>query len=281
MSRTSFGVIVLLAIAGIAGYYWWQLQTATPLPAPQGETAAEPADAAPPAEPAVRYPIEAIAPEAAPAAPGAAPEQADATLDAALIDLLGRDAVTSFLRMTDLPRRVVATVDNLARAQAAPAAWPVQPTAGRFAVEARQDTAVLSDANTHRYASFVQLVESVDTGRAVALYVRFYPLLQEAYETLGYSGRYFNDRLVAVIDHLLATPEPAGPIAVTLTEVHSETPPAQPWVHYRFADPALEGLSAGQKILLRVGPDHRARLKAKLTQIRRQVAGSAPARQTR
>lgn len=276
MSRTSFGVIVLLAIAGIAGYYWWQLQTSAPLRAPLNETAVPP-EATPPApEPAVRHPIESVAPETGPTTSAPAPELAGATLDAALIDLLGRDAVASFLRMTDLPRRVAATVDGLAHTQAPPAAWPVQPTAGRFTVETRQGTSVLSDGNTARYAPFVKLVESADTGRALAIYVRFYPMFQEAYESLGYPGRYFNDRLVAVVDNLLATPEPAGPIALTLTEVRSDTPPARPWVHYRFADPALEGLSAGQKMLIRVGPEHRARLKAKLTQIRRQLAGAAP-----
>ena len=53
-------------------------------------------------------------------------------------------------------------------------------------------------------------MESVDTGRLAALYVRFYPLFQQAYRDLGYPNGYFNDRLVEVIDHLLVTPEIAG-----------------------------------------------------------------------
>ena len=39
------------------------------------------------------------------------------------------------------------------------------------------------------------------------VYERLYPLFQQAYEDLGYPGKYFNDRLVEVIDHLLQTPE--------------------------------------------------------------------------
>jgi hypothetical protein len=102
----------------------------------------------------------------------------------------------------------------------------------------------------------------MDTGKLVALYVRLYPLFQQAYRDLGYPDRYFNDRLVEVIDHLLATPSVPGPIKL-----------AQPHVLYEFADPALEARSAGQKILIRIGPDNAARVKAKLRELRRQVTG--------
>jgi hypothetical protein len=100
----------------------------------------------------------------------------------------------------------------------------------------------------------------------VALYVRFYPLFQQAYKELGYPDRHFNDRAVEVIDHLLAAPEVAGPVAL-----------GKPWVMWEYADPALEARSAGQKALIRMGPDNARRLKAKLREIRRQVTRSAPA----
>jgi hypothetical protein len=43
-------------------------------------------------------------------------------------------------------------------------------------------------------------------------------------------------------------------------------------VRYEFADPALESLTSGQKILLRVGPVNERRLKEKLAQIRTELA---------
>jgi hypothetical protein len=46
----------------------------------------------------------------------------------------------------------------------------------------------------------------------------------------------------------------------------------QPKVLYEFADPALEALPSGQKILLRMGPENAARVKAKLREIRALVA---------
>ena len=48
----------------------------------------------------------------------------------------------------------------------------------------------------------------------------------------------------------------------------------RPWTRYEFADPALQALPAGQKIMLRVGRDHQLRLKAKLAEFRRALTGS-------
>ncbi len=125
-----------------------------------------------------------------------------------------------------------------------------------------------------RYGPFVALVESVDTGRAVTAYAKLYPLFQKAYEELGFPGHYFNDRLVEVIDVLLKTPERSGPLRVELTEVKSG-PSLPAWTRYRFIDPELESLSAGQKMLLRSGLSNERRLKAKLTDIRRRLTGAA------
>jgi hypothetical protein len=103
------------------------------------------------------------------------------------------------------------------------------------------------------------------------------PLLQRAYTDLGYPGRSFDARLVEVIDLLLATPSTPEPLKVQLTEVKGSVPSVRPWVRYEFADPALESLAAGQKILMRVGPVNQRRLKAKLVEIRAALlAGGAP-----
>jgi hypothetical protein len=120
----------------------------------------------------------------------------------------------------------------------------------------------ISRANTARYDAIVGLLASVDTAAAVAGYRRMYPQMQKAYEELGYPNRYFNDRVVEVIDHLLATPEPQGPILLE-----------QPKVLYRFADADLESRSAGQKLLLRIGVDHQRTVKSKLREIRALIAG--------
>ena len=112
-----------------------------------------------------------------------------------------------------------------------------------------------------RYAPLVKIVQTSDSKQLAAMYKRYYPLFQEAYVNLGYPEGYFNDRLIEVIDHLLATPDVSGPIRLT-----------QPSVHYQFADPSLEERSAGQKTLIRMGPANAAAIKAKLRELRKEIA---------
>jgi len=222
-------------------------------------------------EPAIRYPIEAAASE---------PETAMPALDVqqALVDLLGRPAVLKQLQLDELPRRIVATVDNLGRSHAPAALWPVNPAPGRFLVEEHGGTRSISPANAARYAPLVAMVDGMNTERAFELYVRMYPMLQRAYAEIGFPNRYFNDRLVEVIDQLLATPVPDERLEVRLTEVKGPIPSARPWVRYELADPALESLTPGQKMLLRVGPAHERRLKAKLAEFRRALTREADAK---
>jgi hypothetical protein len=242
---------VALAVAG--GVYWWLGRTpAPPAPPPAPVAEAPPQPAAPAsAPPAIRHPVEALAAASAPAAP--------ATLSDSLTSLLGRKAVLSYLQTDDFPRRVVATVDNMGRTHAAPALWPVNPVPGRFSVRAKGDS---------------MIVESVDAQQAVALYAAHYAQFQRAYEDLGYPGRYFNDRLVDVIDELLATPTAGATPEVVLTDVKGPVAPARPWVLYEYADPKLESLTAGQKMLLRTGPANQKRLKAKLAEFRRELTAA-------
>jgi hypothetical protein len=269
--RLIAAIAALLVVGlGVGGFVLWRQRAAAPSApmAPPPEVAAAPAPPPSPAAPAesvIRHPID--TPDAASAPP------ASTTLDkAALVGLLGQKAVLSFLQTEGFVPRLVGTIDNLARPHAAPRLWPVNPAPGRFTVESTGDTEAIAPSNTRRYVAFVQFVEAIDSPRAVALYRRHYALFQQAYGDLGYPRAYFNDRLVEVIDHLLAAPEPAGPIKVRLVEVKGPQPLTQPWLHYEFADPGLEALSSGQKMLVRMGPENERRLKAKLAEFRRLIA---------
>lgn len=262
-------VAAVVLVAGAAWYWWTQrAPDVPPQPVPRVEAPGAQPEVPAPAVPEVAHPIEQAKPEAPlPTEPLPTLAESDKVIQDALVGMLGRDAVLSFLNVSEYVRRVVATVDNLPRKRAPVRMWPVNPTAERFLVEAKDETGFIDPANAKRYTSFVKLVESADTGRFVALYVRLYPLFQQAYADLGYSSRHFNDRLVEVIDHLLAAPEVTGPIQL-----------AKPWVMWEYADPKLEALSAGHKIMVRVGPENAARLKAKLRDVRRQVT-QAPVKQ--
>lgn len=254
-------VLALLAL-GAAATWWWLMPGRSAVPA--AGTAPSPAVA--------------IAPAAAPSAPAEPdpppPEQPldEAGLLPALQALAGQEAVARLVQASGLPQRIVATVDNLARSSAPASTWPVQPTAGRFSVvQTAEGDERIAPANARRYEPLVQLAERIDPRLLADWYRRALPLLQPAYEELGYPGQRFHARLVQVLDHLLATPPAPEAPAVRLTEVRGPEPSTRPWLRYEFADPALEQSSAGRKILWRVGPGNQQRLMKVLAAFREQI----------
>jgi hypothetical protein len=268
----------LLAVALAAGGWWFWGRSdppPAPVPAPVVAAPAEPAaSAAPPPQAAASGPQNPIdTPSQGQPLPALA--DADGTVADALVELLGRGPVQALLLTDGFVRRVVATVDNLPRASAPARLWPVQPTPQRFLVQGEGEKAQIAPTNAGRYGALLSFAEAIPLERAVQLYGRLYPLFQQAYEELGYPGRYFNDRLVAVLDHLLQTPEPQGPLAVQLLEVRGEVADPRPWVRWEFADPQLQSLSSGQKMLVRMGPANEKRAKTLLTKLRRLVAAGA------
>jgi hypothetical protein len=254
--------VALTALAGIIGaaaggaYYLWQRQPETVPPSvPAPAAAPQPAPPASAEPPRIEHPVEQAA--APPSVPLPALDESDATVREMLAGIFGAAMLDELLRPQDLVRNVVATVDNLPRKSVALRLSPLKPATGAFRVAGPEGALVAAD-NAARYAPYVRAMEAVDSAKLVAIYVRLYPLFQKAYTDLGYPSRYFNDRVFEVIDDLLAAPEPRGPLALT-----------QPKVLYEYADPALQGLSAGQKILVRIGPDNEAKVKAKLREIKR------------
>jgi hypothetical protein len=176
--------------------------------------------------------------------------------------LIGRRAFDDLVVPDQLIPRIVATVDNLPRRSAPRRMMPLYPVKGPFITAGASATDLAIDrANYRRYSIYLHAMEAIPSRSLVWIYVQSYPLFQKAYEDLGYGGRYFNDRLVEAIDDLLAAPQVQGPVRLL-----------QPKVFYEFADPELETRSAGQKILIRMGPENAARAKAKLQEIREALA---------
>lgn len=265
MTRTQIfaGIVLLLAAAG-AGY-WFFLRPPEPVasresaPPPVAQQAPVAPTPSPPIEPAIKHPLETPQPEPAQSLP--ALDDSDALAADALGGLLGSRQFAEFFDQQNLVRRIVVTVDNLPRAKLPRLMLPVKPVGGKFPVLGEGSAMVIDPQNAARYGAYVGLAESIDSAKLVALYRRLYPLFQRAYVELGYPDGYFNDRLVAVIDHLLAAQPAAGPIRLV-----------RPKIFYEFADPELESLSAGRKLLLRIGNDNAQRIKSKLRELRAGIA---------
>lgn len=270
--------IVLLLLAVLAGWFLMRTADSPPVAQAPGVVAPPaPISAPAPAETAaaeIKYPIEQVvaSEEPTPAAqePAAEPEPevppptlADSgpRVNEWVLAVLG-GPLRELLVSDNLIRRIVATVDNLPREKAAVRLWPVATVKGLPVVRKEGEAISLLAANEARYASHIALVESANLNALVGGYKKLYPLFQEAYRELGYPSGNFNDRLVAVIDHLLLAPEIDPPIALV-----------QPKVVYRYADPELESLTAGEKIMVRIGPGNARRVKERLRAIRQRLAG--------
>jgi hypothetical protein len=192
-------------------------------------------------------------------------DNSDPEISTALTDAYGADPVAQLLVGSQLVRKIVVTIDNLPREKISMRLRAVRSAPGRFEPGGTIDGPMLTEANFGRYAPYVALVNASDAAGTVALYQYYYPLLQEAYEELGYPDSRFNDRVVEVIDDLLAAPEIDRPVRLV-----------RPHVLYTFEDPNLEALSAGQKMMIRMGPANAAVIKARLREVRDRVAAWEP-----
>jgi hypothetical protein len=192
-------------------------------------------------------------------------EDSDDPFNQALAAAAGGVPIAQFLVPASLIRHIVVTVDNLPRQKVAADKRPVVPAAGVFVADGDELRATVDRQNFQRYAPMVSTLQKVDMQKLVAAYLRFYPLFQKAYQDLGYPNGYFNDRLIQVIDSLLATPQVAGPVEL-----------ARPNVMYVYADPGVESRPAGQKLLIRMGPDNETAVKAKLMELRALLIAAPP-----
>ena len=277
MSKSQIGILAILALIAISAISYFVLN----LKDDQGEEVAPVEVGSMEEEKIIRFPIPESTPPATetPAvvepdviAPVAAPvftvtakipllADSDETLLSVLSQLVDLDRLAKLFQVKSIIERVVITVDNMTLRTLPPKHALVQPPKGKFKVIEKEDYQyVLNEKNFKRYTPYVDFIDKVNIKDLVTVYVHFYPLFQEVYESLGYPDSYFNDRLIEVINHLQETPEVVGPIELQ-----------RPHVFYIYADPALEGLSAGQRTLVRMGTDNAGRLKQVLLNLRDEI----------
>ncbi len=254
--------LIMITGAGLIGLIAWNaLQPPEPPPPvvpPAGRM--EPLPPTAPAEPEIRYPV----PDKLLEKPLPALDTSDSTMKNALAELSGDNSLIEVLLLQGFVRRVVATIDNLPAPKVASRIMPVKRVDGPFAVSGSEGSYTIAVDNAARYAKYVKLAEAIDSKKLTAFYFHYYPLFQQAYRELGYPKGHFNDRLVVVIDHLLAAPVLKDPVALL-----------RPKVFYLYADPELEARSAGQKMLMRMGAENAGRVKAKLREIRAAIASQS------
>lgn len=254
---------LLLAVGAAAalGYYWFGIRT-QPVEPPPVEPLDETVEERHPPGPI--HPLEPLGPAERgdrDLVPLPSLSDSDAWFRLELINLFGQ-GLDDLLASDLVIERVVATIDNLPRSHVAERMRPVGRLPTNLVADATDDESFfLSPANFERYTGLVEMLAMADMDEISDAYRRYYPLLQEAYVSLGYPNGYFNDRVVEVIDHLLETPEIKGQIRLV-----------RPHVLYEYADPGIEALSSGQKLLIRMGNENAARIRQSLIELRSRIA---------
>jgi hypothetical protein len=250
----------VLGAGALGGGLWYLHRSGTPTVPPKLPEVATPA----PANGAVEHYEVPAPPAGEPAEPLPELDASDAYVLQALLGLAGLQGIEDLVVSEHLVQRIVASVDALTRTKIGEPTMALRPVPGPFTVAGPDQARVLDPANYRRYARYAEIAERIDAKATVALYVRLYPLFQQAYRQLGMPDASFNDRLVQAIDHLLQAPVAPQPV-----------PLAQDNVFYTYADPELEGRSAGQKAMMRMGPENADRIKAKLREIRAEIVAQS------
>ena len=262
-SSTTVIVIVVLALFAAGAFFFLRddLPAVTPvvtapLVAPQ-ETVTTSSAAAPIIEYEPPQPV--IEVEPIPAL-----NESDSSILAALQQLRG-EGLLQLLVPQEVLRKFVLAVNNVAEGKVIHEYRPVISPPPPFIIEtfpvmiegATVDQERVSPNNFQRYESYVTTLALIDSDAAVAVYRRFYPLLEEAFRELGLKKPNFHSVMIAAIDNILAAPDAQGDLLLV-----------QPKVFYQYADPALEALPQTHKLMLRMGPENARSVKASLRQLR-------------
>ncbi|PHR81435.1 MAG: hypothetical protein COA59_15700 [Colwellia sp.] len=127
-------------------------------------------------------------------------------------------------------------------------------------VSVKQNVWQWSENSSRRFSLYVDLLRSMDSENLVQWYSEIKPLIDEAYNELGYEDDFTNtlqDAITRVLDMEL----PKSSMALI-----------QPSVMYKFADPELEALPDSDKLLLRLGKDNLLVMKSVLLELHEKLA---------
>lgn len=231
-------------------------QQAEPEPEPEPEPV-EPEESAPPPEP--EEPPEEPLPPLGESDEVIREELAQLRNGSQLLDLLVTDDVIRKTVRAVTAAKEGALVNKYRPVTELEEPFEAEPVGGPTG-ENEQPRYRMSEESYERYDARVNLLSSMNPESLVAVYQRYYPLLEEAYQEQGVEQGSFHDVVQAAIDNMLAAPIIEKDILLV-----------QPSVMYRYADPELEALPPVQKLMLRMGPDNSRKLKAVLRRLQAEL----------
>ena len=241
-------IFILIIILGVVGYYLF-------FRGGKGAPSAEKM----PEQPSAQAPLEESLKEKEKGLPEFAQvklDKSDESVRQLAKDLSSHPKLSSWLMSKDLIRKFTAAVDNIANGLSPHPQIDFFSPKGEFKIFKIKGFPYIDPDSYHRYDQVADVFLSLNAEECVKLYRGVKPLIQQAYQDLGYPDEDFENTLFRAIEELLKVPVVEKDILLK-----------RKVVTYMMADSRLENLSEAQKHLLRMGPENVHIIQDKLREV--------------
>ena len=191
--------------------------------------------------------------------------ESDAWLEEKLPTITWRKELLKLVIDDDMIRRFVVFTDNFSQGILAYEHSPlIKPTASFSGREINEDGQVVikwDETSSRRFSLYVDLLRSVDSETLVSWYFELKPLVDEAYQELGYPEENFTDILQDAITKVLDMEIPKERIELV-----------RPSVMYQYKNEEIEKLDDAEKLMLRLGKENLLVIKSVLLEISEKIA---------
>ena len=194
-------------------------------------------------------------------------DESDSWFSTKLPTLTWRKELLKLVVTDDMIRRFVVFTDNFSQGTLAYEHAPlITPNAKFTAITEQTDKGVTfqwDESSAERFRLYVDLLRSMDSEMLIQWYVELKPLIDQAYEELGYPEQDFTEVLHGAITKVLD---------MEIPKVQPEL--ERPSVMYKYKDESLESLDDAEKLLLRLGKENLLVIKSVLLEINEKLARS-------
>jgi len=192
-------------------------------------------------------------------------DESDSWFSTKLPTLTWRKELLKLVVTDDVIRRFVVFTDNFSQGTLAYEHTPlITPNTKFTAIEEQTDRGVKwqwDENSASRFGLYVDLLRSMDSEMLVQWYIELKPLIDQAYEELGYPEQDFTEVLHSAITKVLDMEIPKA-----------EPELVRPSVMYKYKDESLESLDDAEKLLLRLGKENLLVIKSVLLEINEKLA---------
>jgi len=185
--------------------------------------------------------------------------ESDTWVQKKLMEIIWRKELLDIFINEDMIRRFVVFIDNFAQGNLSYSNSPVTRPVGKFKVLNEEPNGLpmfIDKSSFERFSQYVELLRAIDTDILVQQYHELTPLINEAYEELGYPDSQFKEKLATAMTKVLDIEFPKENSTLI-----------RPSVMYKYESETMESLDDADKLMLRMGKENLLVIKSVLLEI--------------